>query len=221
MSKKTKRSKKGRKSKGFESPSSKRGRDEVTGLFVEVNGEKIYSDVTYSQTESRQGKALASFWGEDRVFSEGGSALFEVELGKSAITFTLHTIGEVSVDGTRQSSPNYRQRDAFIGEFRYGSSGAFEGGSVREVADWSYGQVGPDKNRIGEWSSVDQGSVKVSSIYDLFTKTKSLEYRPHDYLADYGDNLIEGDPKQNFYNFESSKYFENGWWDNPFDSNLI
>ncbi len=221
MGKKNQRSNKGRKGRGLDSQSRTRGKDEVTGLFVEVNGEKIYSDVTYSQTESRQGKALASFWGEDRVFSEGGSALFEIELGKSQITFTLRTIGEESVDGTIQASPDYRQRDAFIGEFKYGRSGAFKGGTLSEVADWAYFQVGPDENRIGEWSSVDQGSAEVRSIFDLYIKAKSLDYRPHDYLADYGDNLIEGDPKQNFYNFESSKYFEDGWWDNPFTPNLI
>ena len=220
MSKRNKRSKKGRKARSVDSTSSKRGRDEVTGLFAEVNGQRIISDVTYSEIDSPEGKSF--FKGrKNREFTSDGSASFEFELGKDSIIMTHRVIGELSVDGLQQASRDYRQRIAWIGSFIYDKNGALSKASIREVAGWSFGESW-NSTSTHEWSSIDKGAtINSDSLLSVYTSTNSFPNRVFDYIADYGDGLVMGGPKSDFYNFESSKYFEEGWWDNPFAPNLI
>jgi len=203
---------------------SKGGKDAVTGLFSNVNGQRIGTDVTYSEISSSEGKAFYESLNdmpEDRVFSEGGSSMFEIEFGKTAVIFTRQVVGEISVDGLRQSSQNRRQRVAWLGDFTYAKNGAFQKANLREVAEWTYVERWSD-GEIYEWGSVDRGNASgLTSLMTLFNPSLLMPGRVYDFWADYGENRIGGDPKQNFYNFESSKYFENGWWDNPFAPNLV
>jgi hypothetical protein len=219
MSKRNKRSKKGRKGGGFDSSSRKRGRDEVTGLFVEVNGEKLYSDRTYDLLNSQAGKVFG-FADTVEEIAEGGGSFIELELSADAIAMTIHSRG-IKWKGrpAEDEAATYKSttRWALLGDFEFGRDGALNSGAVRESANWSYFTW---NDRIGEYSSVDKGAPIQEEGIELFQAWTEHE-RVFDYLADYGDNLIEGDPKQNFYNFESSKYFENGWWDTPFATNLI
>jgi hypothetical protein len=200
-------------------------RDEVTGLHLSHNGEKIYSDSIYDQINSPQGQALfGSLLGSERVFADGGSALFEIEAGGDAIIINIHTVGEISVDGVPQSSNNYRKRLTYSGDFRYSREGQFIGGAVREIADWSYGTLWADGG-VYEWGSIDksQADIKVDDPAGLWTAATRImqNTRVFDYLADYGDGLVEGDARETFYNFPVSRFYEGSWWDNPFATNLI
>jgi len=219
MPRKNKGKNKNRKSKGFDASPRKQGRDEVTGLFVEVNGEKLYSDRTYDLLNSQAGKVFGFADGAEEI-TEGGGSFIELELSSDAIAMTIHSRGikwkgrPAEEDAATSKSTT---RWALLGNFEFSKNGALNSGAVRESANWSYFTW---NNRVGEYSSVDKGAPIQEEGIELFGAWREHE-RVFDYLADYGDNLIEGDPKQNFYNFESSKYFENGWWDNPFATNLI
>lgn len=197
-----------------------RGKDPVTGLYADANGQRITSDVTYSEIDSPEGKPF--FSGRDRrEFTNEGSATFEFEFGRNAIILTHRVIGELSADGFQQASKDYRQRIAWIGSFSYDTNGALRNGSISEVAEWSYGDSW-NSTSSHEWSSVDRGkTINADSLLSVFASTLSFATRVFDYTADYGSGLVIGGPKSDFYKFESSKYFENGWWDNPFATNLI
>jgi len=223
VSKKVKKAKTPKAPKGR--GGSGRGKDAVTGLFSNVNGQRIGTDVTYSDISSSEGKAFYESLNdmpEERVFSEGGSSMFEIELGKTAVIFTRQVVGEILVDGRRQHSKNYRQRVAWLGDFTYDKNGAFQKASLREVAEWTYGEQWSN-GEIFEWGSVDRGNASgLTSLMTLFNPSLLMPGRVYDYASIYSDSgNTQGDPRSAFYNFESSKYFENGWWDNPFSTNLI
>ena len=223
MPKRTKGRNSTRKNKGFDNPSRKPSADRITGLFIDINGEKMYSDRTYDIINSPGGRAFAAYAGipagNEIQFGEGGGGEFvEVELGRKVIAMTVNTYGIKSDGDSTMTSKKSSTRLAVLGDFKYGKNGLLQSGEVTESANWSHFTLWDDG--IGEYSSVDKGAPIQEKGIMLFQAWREHE-RVFDYLADYGDNLIEGDPKQNFYNFESSKYFENGWWDNPFATNLI
>jgi hypothetical protein len=224
MGKRNKDKKKQRKGKGFESSTSRRGRDEMTGLYIEFAGEKLYSDRQYdllnpdaANPVTRLGAAIYGTSADEIEFAEsGGGAQIEFELSDNAIAMTVHSYG-VKWPERDSFTDKASLRWALVGDFDFDTNGSLESGAVSESASWTYFTW---DNRVGEYSSIDKGNPIKASGYDLFGVWQQHE-RVFDYLADYGDNLIEGGPKGNFYNFESSKYFQGSWWDNPFATNLI
>ena len=213
MSKRNKRGKKGREGSSVNSTSSKRGRDEVTGLNAEIWGKKVYSDKVYDMAE----------YGplSEEIYDDGGGELsFEYELGRNAIAYTVKTSRVAQIDGQPISFEESRSRWVFAGEFTYDKKGRFKSGTVTEVTNWTSNK----RDRVGGWSfeygSIDRGAAvtakSLTEVTQAFEKNMERVY-DHSNL----NNDIAGDAKSDFYNFESSKYFENGWWDNPFAPNLI
>jgi hypothetical protein len=206
----------------------KSARDAITGLHADVNGTRIYSDTVYNENgapdgDSPQGNALFKNR-DERVFAEGGSAKFEFEMSKDAIILTSHVVGEISAGGIAQSSNNYRARYAWLGDFAYKSNGALRSGKIREIVNWSNG-TDWNNGSVSEWGSVDRASTpwSIDSILDIFypSPTPSAFTREYDYNAHYGEGRITGGPRESFFGFESSRYFQESWWDNPFNTNLV
>ncbi len=217
MSKKPKREKSPKVKSGGNA--GRGGQDPVTGLYADNNGQRIESDKVYSQLNDPEAKGFFAAR-ESRVFASGGSAEFEFEMGKTAIILTSRVTGEQSVDGLPQSSKQYQQRVAWIGNFEYDKNGRLKSGIIRELTEWTHGSSWLDDS-THEWSSIDTGSTtKAQSLLGVFASANSFTTRIYDYLADYANNIVIGGPKSEFYNFESSKYFEDGWWNNPFATNL-
>lgn len=187
MSKKTKRNK-GRKGNSVDSTSSKRGRDSVTGLYMDVGGEKLLSDTIYGQLS-------ANGQGPFKEFEQ-----YEFEFGKDAIALTF-----------TGGSENWK-RYTLMGEFKYDKKGKMTSAKTWEFADWTHSPT-------SEWITVFQKATTKSSPYEIFTGFEGNE------LYNYDSNLetrgLSDTPRSGFNSFDSSKYFENGWWDNPFATNLI
>ena len=114
MSKKTKRSNKGRKDSSVVSPSRKRGRDEVTGLYMDIGGEKVISDTVYGLSSDNGQGPIKEF------------AQYEFEFGKNAITLTF-----------TGGSDNWK-RYTLLGEFDYDKKGEILSAKTREFADWTH-----------------------------------------------------------------------------------
>lgn len=174
MSKKTKR--------------SKQGRDSVTGLYMDVGGEKLLSDTIY-------GRSSANGQGPIKEFEQ-----YEFELGKQAIILTFTGGGE-----------NWK-RYALLGEFKYNKNGRITSAKTREFVDYTHSPA-------SEWISVFQKAATKSSPYEIFTGFEGNEL--YNYDSDLEARGLSDTPRSGFSSFDSSKYFEDGWWDNPFATNLI
>jgi hypothetical protein len=217
MPKKTKRTNQSRRGNGFDSPAGKNRRDKITGFYVDVNGERLYSDKAYDMLSSPEGKAIASLFWENpdgvELAAGGGGASIELELGTNSIAMTTHTFG-IKVPPASNFVDNASTRWIFLGDFDYSDKNLLKSGRVKEVANWSH-------STEGEYSSVDKSSPITAGGFISILQIWRQQQRVFDNLTFYNDGYTEGDPKDNFYNFESSKYFESGWWNNPFNTNLI
>jgi hypothetical protein len=192
------------------SRSSGKKKDPVTGLSAEIFGKTVYSDKVYDTTELG--------WTKASDFSEGGGSYVEYELGRNAITITLHGKGYLDKDEIINLSKESTARFAYLGSFSYNKKGFLLSGYVREAAGWSYSKI--KDGGIFEYSDVDMTNyIAVDNLHDI-TQAWESGQRIFSNIT-YSDGSFEGDKKDSFYNFESSGYFENGWWDNPFSTNLI
>jgi len=189
---------------------SKGGKDQITGFNAEIWGNKFYSDKVYDMKEM----GLA----DTDAYSKDGGAYVEYELGRNAIAMTMYQKGALDRDGVTNLSSESTVRLVFTGDFAYNKDGALKSGYVRETASWSYSKQ--KEGGIFEYSSVDTTSNAAADSLYAITQTWESGEKVFDNIT-YPNNTFEGNPKSDFYNFESSKYFEDGWWDNPFDTNLI
>ena len=205
-----KKKRKGKKnSKGFDSKPSKRNKDPITGLYADAGEGNISSDRVYNQDTYPLYERL---FGHDNIE-------VETELGKDAIIITTGMYDYNGGGSLNQRKTSY-QRIALLGNFAYDSKGKFEKGDIREFASWTFSKT-TEGEFIGEYGSVDIGQKSLPNLMpvNLNSALQSMQNRQFDYLLD--GEFQEGHPRDDFWQYESSKYFSGNWWDNPFATNLI
>lgn len=216
-------SKKSSKSKPTKSTGRGSSKDSVTGLYMDVDGTRFYSDTTYDLLNSAEASALKKSLGADAfyfnsVFSEGGSARTEFEFGKNAIVWTIRVVGEISNNGNPQSSNDYTARFAYLGDFKYNNKGALTAGNVKEVADWTRGTAWADGS-VDEHGGVSQGNARMgSTVWQLTADKIESAFNYNSYLQESGSQTGS---KEGFQSFAGSKYFMGDWWQNAFAPNLL
>jgi hypothetical protein len=191
--------------------SGKGGKDPVTGLNAEIWGKKVYSDKVYDMTELGLAK--------DVIYEDGKGILScEYEFGENAIALTVHTKGVLSVNGIPMSAKQNTSRYVYLGSFEYDGKKSLRSAVVSETAGWSHSYL--REGGIGEYGDVDMSSPIGASTLLEVTEVWQKQQRVFDYLASPG-TPPEGNIKSDFQKYQSSKYYENGWQDNPFATNLI
>ena len=190
MGKRSKRSEKGRNGGGFNSPSRKRGRDEVTGLYMDIGGEKVISDTVY-------GLSSDNGQGPIKEFEQ-----YEFEFGREAITLTF-----------TGGADNWK-RYTLLGEFNYDKKGKILSAKTREFADWTHSPT-------SEWRLVFQRQQTTTSPYEIFTGFEGAAEFDYDKTLEEDPTLATGTNPDDFFKYQSSNYYNDSWWDNPFATNLI
>lgn len=198
---------------------SNRGRDEATGLYMDVDGTRFQGDITYNLLNSAQASALRNRFGENYVaddgrFASGGSYKGEFEFSKDAIINTNHYIY------TKEGMESF-QRITYLGSFEYSSSGALSKGLINEVSEWTYGRSLTDRQMELEWGSVDKTQMPIGKdIWDFQGNINNFS-RVYDHNSLVQKDGGPSDPRERFNSYTSSKYHERNWWENPFATNLI
>ena len=216
MSKKTKSHKKGRKGGGFNSPSKKRGRDEVTGLSINIPGtaEVFESDIVRTVDP----KALG-------MDGEYGEVTTEVELGNEYVAFTARDTRGLT-------------RLVWKGDFSYDKKGRLSSALIREVAqDWNpfasnYGGI-VTRYRFGALQAATPEGFAIYAAGDEANWETTDTYRPWRHEDENGEEatpigIIDGVEawstglgKLALESFGEGKFFYEGWQSNPFTPNLI
>ena len=125
---------------------------------------------------------------------------------------------DYSGGGTLNLRKTSYQRIALLGNFEYDSNGNYKKGEIRELGSWTFTKT-TEGEFIGEYGSVDVGQKSLSNLMSINSALQSMQNRQFDYLLD--GEFQEGNPRDDFWQYESSKYFSGNWWDNPFATNLI
>jgi len=222
MSKKTKRSNKGRKGSSVVSPSRKRGRDEVTGLYMQLEEfGRIESDALYGK-----GSAFIEALNK-QVLNETGAypdfdSTYEFEIDKSRLIITT----ELTRNSNGDSVTTF-QRALLEGSFSFNKglleSASIESFSGHEIQFRNGERMGEyasitafttprnvaDTRRIAPWNYAvgeEDGAVIVMEAQ------WSLE--PTEYGQDAGR-------VSDIYGQGGGKIFKEGWWQDPFTPNLL
>jgi len=196
MGKRNKNKKKQRKSKGFDKDAS-RGRDEVTGLTLDLPGiGEVKSDKVY-----RLGGTLNP---------EDPDARFEIEFGDEKYII-------INLQSSSKDSNSFRA--VLEGEFRYSES-TLESAVVYRQIDMSRGG-GYGYGGIGDFP----GGVKVANPSSLFSWQSGYNASDSVQVANFDEGLntqgeITGD-YSSVRNYAGGRFFPEGWWTDPFTTNLI
>ncbi len=226
MSKKSKKAKTPKVKGGSKAgPSTK---DAITGLDL-GNGLILRSDTVYTD-QSPEYKAL--FGNRNSTYSPGGGTQIEFEFSNNAIFYTAATAGELTINGSPQTTPDYKSRAIGLGSFTTGKGGLLKSGVINEATEWSYTPARPASSTNGALPESEsiisyksntkfsdaQLKSNPSSIFYAFTGSEPVFW----YVSDIQPELSgEFDQKSGFTQLASSKYLTDGWWNNPFATNLI
>jgi hypothetical protein len=202
---------KNRKSKGFESPSSKRGKDEVTGLSLEY-GE--WGVVETDQVYDASSKPL-------RETGERPSSNYSVEfeMSEKRIVVTTSSIYE-------EQNMQYLQRAVAVGEFTYkkgrlakaaitsaaANNITLINGDIVEEDAWlqqfDSQRTITDFRSNAAWQAIND-SIEEPTYYAQF-----INRPPSDPLNQVGDFSF-------IRQLDNGQLFSAGWWQAPFTPNLI
>jgi hypothetical protein len=187
--------------KGSKGGGSKSGRDPVTGLYVElIEGSRrllIKSDEIF-RTSDIYGPS-----GEDDPVN---ATVAEWEFGKSFIAYT--GTGTWSKTDPRQ----YVVREVFEGDFSYDNKGRMTSANVKAKA-WSE----------FNWPDGDDAAIHVAPQAKKVSDTRSLRAfgETFDYVGDGDFQIASKADQQLIKDFGGGRFFYEGWWQEPFTSNLI
>ena len=219
MSKRNKRSKKGRKGSSFDSSSRKRGRDEVTGMAIEIEGiGKLQSDQIFGMDAEIVSFVRANSTGPD-FWSSVNSFEAEVEFDNNFI------VGTAAFETTMpNTSPRQRSRLVLQGEFEY-SNGKPTYARVDFMGQSSIG-VGIDGKRIG-WATVNRIGAEVpnpkSATSWFKTLNSALSKTSDSYAYEIGaegPEIVSGQYAQ-VASFGNGRFLYDGWESEPLVTNLL
>jgi hypothetical protein len=211
-----------KKSKKVKTPRVKGGskasggnKDAITGLDL-GNGLILKSDTVYTD-QSPEYKALVG--NTNSTYSTGGGTLLEIEVGSNGFIYTFQTKGEISRDGMTQTTPDYWLRGAAIGNISFNNKGLLAGGRITEFSDWTYAvaPTGDTTERIGTFRNPIEFTGSLSNAFWSASSGKPI----FDFDSWKFSQGEASDPKSDFWQYSTSRYFPEGWWNNPFAPNLI
>lgn len=210
-------------------PKKKGGKkDSITGMRI-GNGLTIFSDKTYAHNSPEIEKLVGK---SDATYSSDGGTEWEFEFSKKAIIISSKTTNQLTTRGQDTTSPNWSRRTVGIGKFKAGKDGMLKKATIQESSDWSWSPAkpptttntgGPASDRIMGFRNKSKFTAEKIEIYPIGIVI-ALTAAPASY--EY-DSMIQASLASQYNTFDefkslkSSKYFENGWWDNPIETNLI
>ena len=193
------------------------------------NGLTILSDKVYTYDYPEIVRLIAEF---DGTFSPDSSREWEFEFSKKAVIISTKTTGLLRLQGQKTSGTDWSQRSIGIGKFKAGKDGILKKGTIKESSDWTWSPAtpptttnagGPASNDITGYKNKTKFTsqeieANPASIFYAFTKPPAS----YEYMSDIQPILAhQYNTFDEFKSFKSSKYFENGWWENPFAPDLI
>jgi hypothetical protein len=194
----------------------KGGTDTLTGLSISVAGVALKSDTVYDHL-SPQGRVFF----ENNTFAPGGGGWVEIELSKDAVVYTVARKSALMANG---STGDNCTRTVALGNYGYDKRGIFNKGVTTEASQSTYYDY---KNSAGsneypaEWILVFQGDASQSN--DFFTLQRP-KFWPDGQVYEYdfvNQTLQTEDTRAEISMFKSGRFYEVGWWTNPFADNLI
>ena len=210
-------------------PKKKGGKkDSITGMRV-GNGLTIFSDKIYTHDSPE----IVRLIGEtDGTWSPGGGREWEFEFSKKAVIISSKTTGQLTLRGLKTSNTDWRDRVVGIGKFKAGKDGILKKVTIKESSDWTWSPAtppttksagGPASNRILGFrnkTKITSQEIEANPASIFYALAKSPE------IYSYSSNVQPSMAHQyntfdEFKSLKSSKYFENGWWENPFAPDLI
>lgn len=201
MPRKNKNKTKKRKSKGFDSPSRTRGRDDVTGLSIKVDG---LGRLTSDKVFSTQSEFYKKIFKRDSITAFQG----ELEFGSDYIVLTTVT---KEPGNFANKSDGWTERWVVQGQFEYSSN------RITSAVIESTAQASNSYGALNYYS----GGAKVLKPSNPDSWAAALSREPSQYRGyDNIDGSTEGDVAA-FYAFGGGKFFYDGWESNPFGTNLI
>jgi len=215
MSKKTKRSKKGRKGSSVDSTSSKRGRDEVTGLNLAIDGKQFISSDTAYNTDSAP---YQSFWQKaapdiKAIALNTSAGQLEYELGNSYIVWTY---SYQQADGQPATG-----RQVLEGSFTY-KKDRLSGGQISRALSYTLNPDG-DGQRTGIYSTRKGLSIRAGNNLESITDGYYSSFTAGTpYLFSYeGSTTAAAVPSDIYQDSTIARFFPQGWWQDAFAPNLI
>ena len=211
MSKKTKRSKKGRKGSSFDSSSRKRGRDEVTELYWDWEGlVRLHSDKVNSISfQQARDHSITNGYGtsNERDWAHKFPLQIEAELSSDAVVITQRDAGGNNID-----------RTLLKGEFNY-SGGRLESFLLRDSITYSVFNATEDPEIYASgWSYSGGITVRNADRFLLDESAINTAQRVGEFSSssrgNYGDNSF-------ISQLDTGVLFSGGWWQDPFAPNLI
>jgi len=210
-------------------PKKKGGkRDSITGMRI-GNGLTILSDKTYAHDSPEIEKLVGK---SDATYSPDGGTEWEFEFSKKAIIISSKTTNQLTIRGQEQATPNWSRRTVGTGKFKAGKDGMLKKATIKESCDWNWSPAdpptttnagGPASDRIMGFRKKSKFTAEKIEIYPIGI-VMALTAAPASY--EYNSRIqaslaSEYNTFDEFESLKSSKYFENGWWDNPIETNLI
>ena len=207
---------------------SGRKKDTITGMRI-GNGMTIFSDKTYTHDSPEIVKLVGK---SDATYSPDGGTEWEFEFSKKAIIISSKTTNQLTIRGLEATTSNWSRRTVGIGKFKAGKDGMLKKVTIKESSDWNWfpeklptftNGGTPASDLIMGFRNKHKFTAQEIEIYP-FSIVKALTADPasYDYMSNIQPSLAyQYDTFGEFKLLKSSKYFENGWWDNPIDTNLI
>ena len=210
-------------------PKKKGGKkDSITGMRI-GNGLTILSDKTYAHDSPEIEKLVSE---SDATYSPDGGTEWEFEFSKKAIIISSKTTNQLTIQGQEQTTPNWSRRTVGIGKFKADKNGMLKKATIKESSDWNWHPEklpttthggSPASDLIMGFKNKSKLTAQKIEIYPIGIVI-ALTAAPASY--EY-DSMIDASLASQYNTFDefkslkSSKYFENGWWDNPIETNLI
>jgi len=210
-------------------PKKKGGkRDSITGMRV-GNGLTIFSDKIYTHDSPEIVRLIGEF---DGTFSSGGGIEWEFEFSKKAVIISSKTTGQLTHQGVKTSTPDWSQRIVGVGKFKAGKDGILKKGTIKESSDWTWSPATPPTTKSAGGPASDNiigyknktkfaaKEIKINPAKIFYALSKPPEIYSYD--SDIQPSLAhQYNTFDEFKSLKSSKYYENGWWGNPIETNLI
>lgn len=206
----------------------KSNKDSITGIAL-GKGLTLRSDTIYTD---KSPEVVALLGERNSTYADGGGTQWEFEFSSSAIAYTMVTQGELTRNGVAASKSDYSSRAVSIGKFKGDKKGFLKSGTISETSEWTHhtafegsetrGASPASENIITYQSTSIFSSQTVkgnpSSIFYGIVAGSPVYWHMSDIQPELAGDF---DIRSDFAEYQTSNYFAEGWWQDPFAPNLI
>ena len=203
-------------------------KDSITGIALgkglTLRSDKIYTD--------KSPEVVALLGERNSTYTEGGGTQWEFEFGRDAIAYTMVTQGELTRDGVAASKPNYSSRAVSSGKFKGDKKGFLKSGVISETSEWTHHPAfegsettgaSPTSENIITYQSTSRFTSQTvkgnpSSIFYGMVAGSPVYWHMSDIQPELAGDF---DSRSDFARYQTSNFFPEGWWQDPFTPNLI